>query len=63
MMGLLLEAAWIARMFYVIYVNNRKRRAMNSSSTDPIRNAGNGTPTAERLNSVERMRIEDTQVD
>ena len=36
---------------------------MNSSSTDPIRNAGNGTSIEERLNLVEKMRIEDTQVD
>ena len=36
---------------------------MNSSSTDPIRNAGSGTPTEERLNLVERMRIEDSQAD
>ena len=60
MLGLLLAAVWIARKFSV---NNRKRRRLNSSSTDPIRNSGNGTPTEERLILVERMRIEDTQVD
>ena len=60
MLRLLLAAVWIARKFYV---NNRKRRPMNSSSIDPFRNAGNGTPTKESLNLVERMRIEDTQVD
>ena len=35
---------------------------MNSSSTGPIRNAGNGTLTEERLNLVEKMQISDTQV-
>ena len=44
-------------------MNSRKKRPMNSSSTDPIRNAGNGAPTEERVNLVERMRIEGTQVD
>ena len=58
-LGLLLAAVWIAGKFSV---NNRKGRRLNSSSTDPIRNSGNGTPTEERLNLVERMRIEDTQV-
>ena len=48
MLGPLLAAVWIARKFYV---NNRKRRPLNSSSTDPIRNAGNGTPNEVRLNS------------
>ena len=59
MLGLLLAADWIAGKFYV---NNRKRRPKNSSSTDPIRNARNETPAEERLNLVERMRIEGTQV-
>ena len=58
MLGLLLAAVWIARKFYV---NNRKKRPLNSWSTDSIDNAGNGTPTEERLNLVERIRIQDTQ--